>query len=89
VSIYIQPNLFVRIEESTGERARQPLPLASGLSTDRSFEILGIQRLRIVPGLPLPQEQPRGTLEHLQPTPPRLRRLLDYRLNARDVRVGK
>jgi hypothetical protein len=42
MSIYIQPNLFVRIEQLTGDRAPQPLPLASGFSSDRIYEILGI-----------------------------------------------
>lgn len=42
MSIYIQPNLFVRIEEFRGDRAPQPLPLASGFSEGRVYEVLGI-----------------------------------------------
>jgi hypothetical protein len=42
VSIYIQPHLFVRIEQYGGDRAPQPLPLESGFSKDRVYEILGI-----------------------------------------------
>ena len=42
MSIYIQPNLYVRIEQYPGERAPQPLPLESGFSKDRVYEILGV-----------------------------------------------
>lgn len=42
MSIYIQPNLYVRIQQMTGERAPQPLPMANGFSDDRVYEVLGI-----------------------------------------------
>lgn len=42
MSIYIQPELYVRIEEFKGERAPQPLPLSSGFSGDRVYRVLGI-----------------------------------------------
>jgi len=45
MSLFIQPNLYVRIEQMEGDRAPRPLPLASGFSPDRFYEILGVQSL--------------------------------------------
>lgn len=42
MSIYIQPHVFVRIEQFSGDRAPQPLPLESGFSKGRVYEILAI-----------------------------------------------
>lgn len=42
MSIYIQPDIYVRVEEYKGERAPQPLPLSSGFSEDRVYRVLGI-----------------------------------------------
>ncbi|MBC8065330.1 MAG: hypothetical protein H7Y17_10900 [Chlorobia bacterium] len=42
MSIFINPNLHVRIEEMSGESAPRPLPLQSGFSKDKTYEVLGI-----------------------------------------------
>jgi hypothetical protein len=42
MSIYIQPKVYVRIEEFPGDNAPRPLPLRSGFSEDRHSEVLGI-----------------------------------------------
>ncbi|MBS1713081.1 MAG: hypothetical protein JST30_01955 [Armatimonadetes bacterium] len=42
MSISIKPNLFVRIEQLEGENAPRPLPLSSGFSVGRAYEVLGI-----------------------------------------------
>lgn len=42
MSIYIKPNVKVRIEEMEGEHAPRPLPLRSGFSRDKEYEVLGI-----------------------------------------------
>lgn len=42
MSIYIKPGLRVRIEEMKGENAPRPLPLSSGFSEDKTYEILGM-----------------------------------------------
>lgn len=42
MSIYIQPEVYVRVEQFKGERAPQPLPLSSGFSEDRVYRVLGI-----------------------------------------------
>ena len=42
MSIYIQPEVYVRVEELKGERAPQPLPLSNGFSPDRVYRVLGI-----------------------------------------------
>ena len=40
--IFIQPGLFVRIEQFRGERAPQPLPLVSGFREDKAYKVLGV-----------------------------------------------
>ena len=40
--IFIQPGLFVRIEQFRGERAPQPLPLVSGFREDTAYKVLGV-----------------------------------------------
>lgn len=42
MSIYIQPDIYVRVEQFRGEKAPQPLPLSSGFSEDRVYRVLGI-----------------------------------------------
>ena len=42
MSIYIKPNVKVRIEEMEGEHAPRPLPLSSGFSVEKEYEVLGI-----------------------------------------------
>ena len=39
------PTLYVRIEQVEGDRAPRPLPLVSGFSTNRIYEILGVQSM--------------------------------------------
>jgi hypothetical protein len=42
MSIFIQPNVYVRIQEMEGDHAPRPLPLKSGFSPDRHYEVLGV-----------------------------------------------
>lgn len=42
MSIYIQPDIYVRVEQFKGDRAPQPLPLSNGFSEDRVYRVLGI-----------------------------------------------
>lgn len=42
MSIFIQPDVYVRVEQFKGERAPQPLPLSSGFSENRIYRVLGI-----------------------------------------------
>lgn len=42
MSIYIKPNMRVRIQEMEGEHAPRPLPLHSGFSQDKTYEVLGL-----------------------------------------------
>ncbi len=42
MSVYIQPNVYVRVEEYLGENPPQPLPLASGFSLGRFYNVLGL-----------------------------------------------
>ena len=39
--IFMQPGLYVRIAEMTGDRAPTPLPLASGFNSDTAYRVLG------------------------------------------------
>jgi len=42
MSIYIKPDVCVRIEQLEGDNAPRPLPLNSGFSLGRTYEVLGI-----------------------------------------------
>ena len=42
MSCYIQPGVRVRIHQFEGARPPMPLPLESGFSPERTYEILGL-----------------------------------------------
>lgn len=42
MSIYLKPDIFVKIKQMEGDHAPHPLPLSSGFSEGLSYEILGI-----------------------------------------------
>jgi hypothetical protein len=42
VSIYVKPNIRVKIKQYGGPRPPAPLPLESGFSDDKEYEIVGI-----------------------------------------------
>ena len=43
MAVYIRPGVMVRINQFDGPRSPQPLPLQSGFSTGKLYEILGLQ----------------------------------------------
>jgi len=42
MSVYIKPGIKVKINQFSGPRHPMPLPLESGFSEDKEYEILGI-----------------------------------------------
>lgn len=42
MSIYLKPEVYVVIQEMEGEFAPRPLPLSSGFSSGKAYEVLGI-----------------------------------------------
>lgn len=42
MSIYIKPDVHVTIHQLETENAPRPLPLASGFSEDKSYQVLGV-----------------------------------------------
>lgn len=42
MSVFLQPDVFVRIEQLETDNAPQPLPLQSGFSLGKAYEVLGL-----------------------------------------------
>lgn len=42
MSVYLRPNVFVRIVQLEGKFAPRPLPLENGFSEGRDYEVLGL-----------------------------------------------